>query len=40
MTPSRCPPAFVDLAGLFQRLTVTVGFAWLTALAVRELRRT
>ncbi|TCC39100.1 DUF998 domain-containing protein [Kribbella capetownensis] len=32
--------AFVDLAGLFQRLTVTIGSAWLVALAVRELRRT
>jgi hypothetical protein len=28
----------VDLAGLFQRLAVTIGFGWLTLLAVRLLR--
>jgi hypothetical protein len=28
----------VDLAGLFQRIAVTVGFGWLTLLAVRLLR--
>jgi hypothetical protein len=28
----------VDLAGLFQRVAVAVGFGWLTLLAVRFLR--
>jgi Protein of unknown function (DUF998) len=28
----------VDLAGLFQRVTLIVGFGWLTLLAVRFLR--
>ena len=28
-------PSLVDHGGLFQRVSVTVGFAWLTALAVR-----
>jgi hypothetical protein len=28
----------VDVAGLFQRLAVTIGFGWLTLLAVRLLR--
>ncbi|MEV4250086.1 DUF998 domain-containing protein [Streptosporangium canum] len=30
--------AFVDLGGLFQRIAITAGFAWLTFLAVRLLR--
>jgi hypothetical protein len=28
----------VDLAGLFQRLAVTIGFGWMTLLAVRVLQ--
>jgi hypothetical protein len=28
----------VNLAGLFQRVAVSVGFGWLTLLAVRSLR--
>jgi hypothetical protein len=28
----------VDLAGLFQRVTLIVGFGWVTLLAVRFLR--
>jgi hypothetical protein len=31
-------PRLVKVAGLFQRVSVTVGFAWLTALAGRSLR--
>jgi len=34
-------PGFPDIArlfGLFQRITVTIGFAWLTLLAVHLLR--
>ena len=31
-------PALVDRAGLLQRLAVTAGFGWLTAVAVRALR--
>ena len=30
-------PSLVDRGGLFQRVAVTTGFAWLTALAVRTL---
>jgi hypothetical membrane protein len=29
--------AFVDVGGLWQRISVTVGWAWMTALAVRQL---
>lgn len=32
--------SLVDVAGLFQRLAVTIGWAWLFALTVRVLRRT
>lgn len=32
--------SLVDVAGLFQRLSVTIGWAWLFALAARVLRRT
>jgi hypothetical protein len=32
--------SLVDVAGLFQRLAVTIGWAWMFALAVRVLRRT
>jgi hypothetical protein len=31
-------PSLVDTAGLFQRLAVTIGWAWLFALAVRRRR--
>jgi hypothetical protein len=30
----------VEFGGLFQRLAVTIGWAWMVALAVRLLRRT
>jgi hypothetical protein len=33
-------PSLVDVAGLFQRLAVTIGWAWVFALALRVLRRT
>jgi hypothetical protein len=32
--------SLVDVAGLFQRLAVTIGWAWMFALALRVLRRT
>lgn len=32
-------PALVEYGGLLQRTTVGIGFAWLTALAIRTLRR-
>ncbi|MEV5967814.1 DUF998 domain-containing protein [Kribbella sp. NPDC051952] len=32
--------SLVDVAGLFQRLTVTIGWAWTVVLALRVLRRT
>jgi hypothetical protein len=32
-------PGFVPIGGLLQRLTIVVGWAWLTALAVHLLRR-
>ncbi|MFI6674003.1 DUF998 domain-containing protein [Kribbella sp. NPDC050470] len=32
--------SLVDTAGLFQRLSVTIGWAWLFALSLRVLRRT
>ncbi len=33
-------PRLVNLAGLFQRVSIITGFAWLTALSARALRRT
>ena len=30
----------VSLGGLFQRVSIITGFAWLTALSARALRRT
>lgn len=33
-------PALVEYGGLLQRATVSIGFAWLSALAIRTLRRT
>ncbi len=33
-------PRLVDLGGLFQRASIITGFAWLTALSARTLRRT
>jgi hypothetical protein len=33
-------PRLVDLGGLFQRASIITGFAWLTALSARALRRT
>lgn len=30
-------PALVDVGGLLQRITISIGFAWLTALAVHTL---
>ncbi|GAB2630904.1 DUF998 domain-containing protein [Kribbella swartbergensis] len=33
-------PSLVDVAGLFQRLCVTIGWAWIFTLALRTLRRT
>jgi hypothetical protein len=32
-------PAFVAVGGLLQRLTITVGFSWLTVLALHLIRR-
>ena len=32
-------PRLVNLGGLFQRASIITGFAWLTALSARELRR-
>jgi ABC-type microcin C transport system permease subunit YejE len=32
-------PAFVGIGGLLQRLTVGVGWLWLTLVAAREVRR-
>jgi hypothetical protein len=31
-------PVFSDLAGLFQRLTVTIGLSWILLLAIHFLR--
>jgi hypothetical protein len=31
--------AFVDVGGLWQRISVTIGWAWLSTLALRSLRR-
>jgi hypothetical protein len=31
--------AFVDVGGLWQRISVTIGWAWITTLAVRQLLR-
>ena len=33
-------PRLVNLAGLFQRASIIIGFGWLTALSARALRRT
>jgi hypothetical protein len=33
-------PRLVSLGGLFQRASIITGFAWLTALSARTLRRT
>jgi hypothetical protein len=33
-------PRLVNLGGLFQRASIITGFAWLTALSARALRRT
>jgi Protein of unknown function (DUF998) len=33
-------PRLVNLGGLFQRVSIITGFAWLTALSARALRRT
>ncbi len=33
-------PRLVSLGGLFQRASIITGFAWLTALSARALRRT
>ncbi|WP_279581414.1 DUF998 domain-containing protein [Fodinicola feengrottensis] len=33
-------PAFVSVGGLLQRLTIAIGFVWMSALAVHLLRRT
>ncbi len=32
-------PRLINLAGLFQRVSITTGFAWLTALSAQALRR-
>jgi hypothetical protein len=32
-------PRFVDFGGLFQRASIVTGFAWLTAVSARTLRR-
>jgi hypothetical protein len=33
-------PRLINLGGLFQRASIITGFAWLTALSARALRRT
>jgi hypothetical protein len=33
-------PRLASLGGLFQRASIITGFAWLTALSARSLRRT
>ena len=33
-------PRLVKIGGLFQRASIITGFAWLTALSARALRRT